>query len=202
MKISILASIFVFMLFVYLSIKRQSRAAAKQNDAFWEREARANSVRRKSLDNLLYIMIPLEKFPTHLLHENPTVLDCIDTVESLTDKKIVNLTGWSNTDLKLAYGAANINILSEYDHNYTLLATTLQKWADELLKANYTDEAAVLMQFAVSTLTDVGRTYYLLADYYASTGKWEQINDLIKTAEGLRSSNKTTILRRLQEKSI
>ena len=202
MKITILASSFVLMLFVYLMAKRQNRLSDKQNASFWEREARANSVRRKPLDNLHYIMIPLEKFPTHLLRDNPAVLDYIDTVESLTDKKIVNLTGWSNTDLKLEYGAANINILSEYDHNYTLLMTTLQKWADELLKANYKDEAAVLMQFSVSTLTDIGRTYYLLADYYASKGKWEQIDDLIRTAEGLRSSTKTTILRHLREKNI
>ena len=126
-------------------------------------------------------------------------MDCINILENLTAQKIVNLTGWSNTELKLEYGTANITALSEYDQNYTLLVRTLQKWADALLEAGHGAEASVLMQFAVSTQTDVSRTYYKLADYWISRGEAFRLDQLIHAAEALRSSNRDSILRHLRE---
>lgn len=198
MNFGLLASFIVFSLFISLEIKRHSKKAKNSEENFWARESQANSVRRKSLDDLNYIKIPLETFPMHLLNDNPEVIDCIDTIKSLADRKIVNLTGWSNTDLKLEYGTANITLLSEYDQNYTLLVRTLQKWADALTEAGYQLEACALMKFAVSTQTDVSRTYYQLADYWFSRGEAFRIPQLIQTAEGLRSSNRDTIIRHLK----
>lgn len=199
MNIGFLASFITFSLLVYYNIKKWSRKSRRLESDFWARESAANSVRRKSLEGLPYIKIPLESFPTHLLNDNSEVLECIEIMESLSDQKIVNLTGWSNTDLKLEYGTANITALSEYDQNYTLLARTLQQWADVLADAGYLEEAAVLMKFAVSTNTDVSRTYYQLADYWASKKEWGQIQQLLHTAEGLRSSNRAAIVRHLKE---
>ncbi len=127
MNIGFLASFITFCLIVTHNIKKQARNGRKQEKSFWARESEANSVRRKPLDGLPYIKIPLESFPTHLLNADATVLECIEVIESLTSEKILNLTGWTNTDLKLEYGAANITALSEYDQNYTLLVRTLQK---------------------------------------------------------------------------
>lgn len=200
MNYGFLASFIVFAILFYFNTKRHSNERHDEEKAFWARESKANSVRRKSLDGLKYIRIPVEDFPTHLLSENTSVADCIEIVKSLAALKVVNLTGWSNTDLKLEYGAANITELSEYDQNYTLLASTLQKWADLLIEAGYMKEAAVLMEFAVSTETDVSRTYYQLADYWISQGESFQIEHLIRTAEGLRSVNRDAILRHLHEK--
>lgn len=199
MNIGFLASFITFSLIVYYNVKKQSRSGRRQEKSFWTREAEANSVRRKPLDGLIYIKIPLESFPTHLLNEDETVLECIETIESLTAEKIVNLTGWSNTDLKLEYGAPNITALSEYDQNYTLLVRTLQKWADVLTEAGYKDEAVILMEFAVSTNTDISRTYYQLADYWAARGRGDKIEQMMRTAQGLRSSNKDAILRHLKQ---
>lgn len=190
----------LFTIIISYNIKKQARRETRNEKNFWARESQANSVRRKPLDGLRYIHIPLEQFPTHLLNDNATVLECIETLETLTSQKIVNLTGWSNTDLKLEYGAANITALSEYDQNYTLLVRTLQKWADELIASGYEKEASTIMEFAVSTSTDVSSTYYRLADYWISQGLDFQVERLIHTAEGLRSANRNAILRHLKEK--
>lgn len=199
MKIGFLASFITFVLLVSYNIRRYTKSSRRQEKDFWAREAEANAVRRKPLDSLIYIKIPLESFPTHLLNEDAEVLECIEILQSLTSQKIVNLTGWSNTDLKLEYGAPNITALSEYDQNYTLLVRTLQKWADALSEAGYPDEAVVLMEFAVSTNTDISRTYYQLADYWAARGRGDKIQQMMRTAQGLRSSNKDTILRHLKQ---
>lgn len=199
MNLTFLASLIAFMLILSVVIKRQNKRTRKQEESFWAREARANSVRRKSLDGLNYIKIPLESFPTHILQNDADVLECISTLEALTSQKIVNLTGYTNTDLKLEYGTANITVLTEYDQNYTILVRTLQKWADILLETGYVDEASVLMEFAVSTGTDISRTYYELADYWISQGERFQAERLIAMAGNLRSSNKDKIVKHLQE---
>ncbi len=196
MTFLLLASAIIIIL-ISFNVKRQKKIKALKEDAFWAREHRANSVRRKSLDGLNYISIPLENFPTHVLQQDEVVSECIELLESLTSQKIVNLTGYSNTDLKLEYGTANITLLSEYDQNYTLLVRTLQKWADVLIETGYMEEASVLMEYAVSIGTDVSRTYYELAKYWDYQGEREQIRRLKKQAEAIRSSNGRIIRRHL-----
>lgn len=200
MNIGFLGAFITFAILISYNIKKNNRNGRRDEKDFWARETRANSIRRKPIDKLHYIIIPLEQLPTHVLNDNATVLECIETLETLTSQKIVNFTGWTNTDLKLEYGTANITALSEYDQNYTLLVRTLQKWADELIAAGFRKEAAVIMEFAVSTNTDVSSTYYQLADYWASRGERFRIEQLIRTAEGLRSSSRNTIIRHLKEK--
>lgn len=199
MNLLFLASFIAFCLFVTVYIKKQTKNSKKTDEEFWNREFLANSVRRKSLDGLKYITIPLETFPTHLLNENADVLECISVLEALTSRKIVNLTGWSNTDLKLEYGTANINLLTEYDQNYTVLVRTLQKWADLLTEAGYKKEAIPLLEFAIMTGTDVSRTYYLLAEYYVSAGQYKDIDRLRQVAGNLRSANRDIIVKHLRE---
>lgn len=202
MNLAFLASFIALIIVISVSIKRQGKSHKQIEAEFWARENRANFVRNKPLDDLNYINIPLESFPTHVLNEDPVVLECIDIIVSLTSQKIVNLTGWSNTDLKLEYGTGNISILSEYDQNYTVLVRTLQKWADALIGAGHWDDAVTLMEFAVKTGTDVGRTYYRLADYWNTRGEWEQVNRLIHSAEQLHSAHKNTIIKNLKTRSL
>ena len=77
---------------------------------------------------------------------------------------------------------------------------TLQKWSDILLDTGYVEKAAILLQFAVSTGTDVCRTYEELADYWISRGEPEKLDYLIARADALNTSTKVTILRKLREK--
>ena len=199
MTLALLTSAIVMVFLISHNIKRQRRSKSRSAENFWARERRANSVRRKPLDGLKYITVPLETFPTHLLQEDSTVSECIETLETLTSRKIVNLTGYTNTDLKLEYGAANLTLLSEYDQNYTVLVRTLQKWADALIASDHWEEACTLMEFAVSTGSDVGATYYKLAEHYASEGKTEQIRRLKGLAGSLHSSSREIILRHLDK---
>ena len=200
MILGFLASFIGMAIIISVFAKGMSKKSAQQEKNFWIREAKANNVRRKSLDNLDYIHIPLETFPMELLREHPAISECMDIIKSLSEQKIVNLTGWSNTDLKLEYGTANLPILSEYDQNFTLLVRTLQKWADALTEAGYMEDAIPLMEFAVKAGSDISRTYYQLADYRLSRGENTYVEQLIRAAESLPSSNKDTIIRNLKDK--
>lgn len=199
MKYYILASLILF----GLIIRHNSRKGRKQNEqnekSFWQREEEANNVRRKPLDDLEYITLPLEEFPVSILSEDEKVKNCVETIQKLATQKIVNLTGYTNTDLKLMYGTANITPLTEYDQNYTLLVRTLQEWANLLYEASYLEEAQTLLEFAVSTHTDISKTYYLLAEIYSKNLDFSKIESLTEAVKELKSLNKNTILRTLQE---
>ena len=166
---------------------------------FWNREARANSTRKKSLDNLPYITIPFKALPMDTMKENEKIAEIHTRLQDLSSQKIVNFTGYTNTDLKLEYGTANITCLSEYDQNYTLLARTLQEWAEYLYAAGFTDDARTVLEFAITTRTDVSRSYYLLADIYDDTNEPGKKAALLDTAQSLKSAMKNAIVRTLQQ---
>ena len=111
MKLYILASLIILGLVIRRASKKQKKEKETENRAFWEREHLANTVRRKSLDGLNYIKIPLESLPVEVMPEDTTVQECLHTLYSLANQSIVNLTGYSNTDLKLEYGTANLSLL-------------------------------------------------------------------------------------------
>ena len=99
----------------------------------------------------------------------------------------------------MQYGAPNLPVLIDYDQNYTILARTLQKWASLLYQSGYTEEAKTILEFAVSTKTDVSASYAILSDIYRKNGQTQKIESLVQIAEGLHSAMKPSIVRILKE---
>lgn len=201
MKFYVLASLIVFILVIAHNVRKSGKIQAARERSFWERERLANETRRKPLDDLNYISIPLDRLPMHVMEQEEQTAECLRIIRELSAEPIVNLTGITNTDLKLEYGAANINVLTQYDQNYTLLAGALQKWAELLYGAGYVDEARQILEFAVETHTDVSRCYDLLSDIYLQNGESHKLAWLEETAETLNSLSREGILRRLREKT-
>lgn len=201
MNFFIFASTLLLAAAIAIASSKSKKTAAAMEQDFWQRERAANSTRRKSLDDLPYIKLPLEIFPMELLPDVPKVEDYRQIILSLKDLPIVNFTGISNTELKLRYGAPNIDLLTSYDQNYTLLARTIQQWAQALYEDGFSREACQLLEFAVSTGTDVSATYRLLCRIYQEQGTPEKIQDLYPVAESLNSAMQKTIVRILQESS-
>lgn len=199
MKMPFFASFIIFLIWLAYEIAKARRGSAALEESFWEKEARANQTRRKSLDNLNYITIPLDYLPTEILKDNEKVKEYSNLLLSLSESPIVNFSGLSNTDLKLEYGVANITLLMQYDQNYTILARTLQQWAELLYQENYRTEAQHLLEFAISTDTDVSGTYRLLAQIYCEENDSDKINALLARAENLKSGSKNIIVRALKE---
>lgn len=200
MNLIIFASFIIFTSILSMTIRRHNRTEKKQQEQFWEREQRANQVRRKPLDDLDYVTIPLDTLPTDVMAQDVIVRDCLDTLASLSREKMVNLAGYTNTDLKLTYGTANITALSQYDQNFTLLAQTLQKWAEALHSAGYVAETRQVLECAVLTIrSDAGTSYRLLASLYDQDGEQEKVAALYDAALALTSPSGKTIARTLRE---
>lgn len=199
MNFLIIASTLILAAAIAIASSKSRKTAAAMEQEFWQRERAANSTRRKPLDDLNYIKLPMEIFPMELLQDIPKVEDYRQIILSLNEQPIVNFTGLTNTELKLRYGAPNITQLTVYDQNYTLLARTLQQWAQALYDNGFSKEACQLLEFAVSTNTDVSATYRLLCRIYQENGTPEKIEALYPVARSLTSAMQKPIVRILQE---
>lgn len=194
------ASFIIIIALLAYKRKKASVAKEKTEESFWKREAEANLVSRKSLDDLDYINVPFDTLPFDALADDPKIADCHRIIKTYDNKKTVNLTGFTNTDLKLKYGTLNIHLLTEYDANFTKLVSTLNTWAVCLKNNDCHEEAKTIFEYAVSIKSDVSQTYRELSAYYVASGDKDKISHLITVADGLRSLMKNTIVKDLQEK--
>ena len=200
MKFPFLASLIILAIILKTGIKRSNKSMEEANENFWKREHDANFVRKKPLDNLVYLTIPEHFLSLPVPEEDSRARDALDMLKHLSGEKIVNLTGITNTDLKLTYGTANISVLTKYDQNYTRLAHALQQIAASLAGNSHTKEAQEVLEYAVSTKTDISATYLLLADLYIKDNQPEKINALIEKVSALDSLMVPSIVRNLKSK--
>ncbi len=199
MKFPFFASFIIFIGVFWICQRRNQRASDKSLKSYLNREHLANETRKKSLDQLDYI-----KIPTSLLEaENPSqdakLTELLDQLQTLSTLTIVNLTGLSNTDLKLAYGPANLPKLTEYDLHYTKLARTLNAIGLCYLAENNLTLAQSFLEYAVETGSDIRATFHGLATIYTSQGKPEQLKTLMEKAKALAPLSSSIIVRMLQE---
>lgn len=116
----------------------------------------------------------------------------------LANTQIVNLNGISNTELRLAYGTANLEPLSLYDQNFTSLIRALQKWGTLLASAGKPTDAITVLSYSVTIGSDIAGTYALLARLYKDRGEFDKIGELKASAEKLNTLMKPSILRDLE----
>ncbi len=198
MKIPFLASIIVFCIWLAYEIRKHNKKDKKIIDSFWEKEHKANNTRAKSLDGLNYIQIP-EKIYAALPVPIPAELDdCSKMLQHLKENKIVNLSHITNTDLKLKYGASNLDTLSEYDQNYITLLRVLQTLSEYHSEKGNAETTRLLLEFAVEIQSDNISTYKMLAEIYCTAGEDHKLDYLISAASLLPGLTRKPILRYLK----
>ncbi|MCR5515360.1 MAG: hypothetical protein K6F41_02795 [Lachnospira sp.] len=205
----LLPYIFVMIVIFNFLLRRGSNKQEQRTKAFWDKESKANLTRKQDISKLNYITIPnnlpqLNEGDTQFdlaVSENKTLMRRFEELESLREKKILNLSSISNTDLKMEYGAANLTELSSYDDNYTTLIKNLSTIGHELINLGFKDKAAIYLETGIELGTDIKSNYYDLASLYIETNNDEKLAYLIKKAEELESINKEVIIEQLQEMS-
>lgn len=188
----ILPYFIIIIVLLQLCLRKNSKKYTKNNEDFWEKESQANSVRKKDISSLDYITIPEDLLLPKT--ENSRILKEWNNIQELKTKKILNLTGYSNTDLKLEFGAANLTILTDCDNHFTALAKSVSKIGELLMQEGFTTEAVSFLEFGIQIKTDISTNYTLLAQHYADCGSPEKIDLLIAQATQLKSLMKDSII--------
>lgn len=175
--------------------KRKSDSTMrKASENFWAKEREANMTRRKDISKLPYITIPYETLPLDALPESEDYNAAVRQLQSLAGRQILDLSGQTNTDLKLAYGAANLPVLMECDQNYLVLIRTLSRMASLLTDAGKDDAAVTVLCFAIESGSTIRSDYEQLASIYAKRRDYLRLDALISQAEGLDTPTKSALL--------
>ena len=111
---------------------------------------------------------------------------------------MLNLSGITNTELKLEYGAANLDELSAHDANFTEFVSAVNIYAQELLADGQKNTAKGLLELAVSYHADAISIYTTLADLYKQDGQATQIQNLIASAEEINTLARSIIVEKLR----
>ncbi len=212
---------FIILIIVFQLYLRKNSKKDKFSEArYWERERKANNVRKQDIENLDYISVP-DNLPdvTYGLTDTAdtsnssnnscgqftgtsdkfcAALSAYHEIMSLKGQRILNLTGLSNTDLKLKYGPANLALLSSYDENYTKLVRSLHTCGKYFMETGNTADGLKYLEFAIKCQTDISATYTILAEYYHNHNEYEKIALLADTASKLNSMSKDVIESKLK----
>ena len=191
-----LLCVIVFLIWLNYEIRKANHTQKQNDDVFLERERKANFARPADISNLEYISVPVDKLPFSETAD-ATLNEIQDKILALSKKKILNLTGYSNTDLKLTYGPSNLPALSDCDYNFTLLARTLQQWAEYLYNQQEIEKTKIILEYAISCKTDVSKSYILLASIYQEEGNYTKIKELKEIADSLHTLMKDHIIEEL-----
>lgn len=127
----VLITFILFLAYYAYRRKQIDKVNTQKESDFWQRENDANSTRKQDITNLDYIQIPVDTFPIGA-YPNEGYEETEQQLLALSEQNILNLTGISNTDLKLQYGVSNLAILSDCDERFTTLVRLLTDYAKAL----------------------------------------------------------------------
>lgn len=198
MLFPILGIVLVGMIALALRYRYLNKKMDNDNDAFYERERKANATPKKDISNLTYIKVPLEKFPIGQI-EDEEIKVIEDKLVALSEKDILNLVGKTNTDLKEEYGVPNFDKLQEVGENFNELTVTLVEYSNELMLRNMLDEAISVLEYGIAIKTDVSKNYTLLGDCYKQKNQPRKIKVLREQAERYDGIMRESIIRHLDE---
>lgn len=195
----VLAIMMLVIAIMAINRRRSDQKQADVNQTFLERESAANATRKKDISVLEYVKIPVNLLePTNPEFSN-LCLSELNEIRRLSSERLLNLTIYSNTDLKLMYGPQNLDDLSMYDTNFTNLELAITALTRKCIDAGLTSEAVPYLKFAIEYKTTNSQIYTMLGDIYSKQGETEKIQALI---DGLSDQNflmKKTIVEKLSQ---
>ncbi len=190
-------TVFIILLIAY-HIRRTTltRRREKREEEFWAREKEAENAPAKDLASLEYIRIPLERFSFGVVDDDELMM-LEEELKALSQKPLLNLDGMTNTDVRLDYGAANFDAVTQMGEDFDRLIVVLCDYAKGLIEAEREDLAVRVLEYGVEIGTDISANYTLLGECYRQMGQEEQLAKLKEKVEALQLPLKESIIRQL-----
>ena len=198
MGFPILPFFLIFLIWLAIRIKTLDAKQEQQEKEFWAKEKAAQITPAKDISNLRYITIPIEKFPLNFSNDEK-VIEIETQLKELSTHKLLNLSGVSNTDLKLTYGTSNFETMSQIGEDFDKACILLNSYAKALVDAGMENDAVNVLEFAIGIGTDISESYIMLSDCYK---KRSQIEKLSFLRERILNSNlllKNSILNKIDD---
>lgn len=190
--------IIILILWIRHQVTKTKNTAQGKSEAFWKRESEANFTRNKPLDSVEFIELPIDQFP-FIDSKDTKLKELQDTLISLSQEKIANLSEYTNTDLKLAYGTGNFAFLSTCDERYILLMRTLTQLGTYHYEHENFSHAIAYYEYAVTCKSENSNIYTNLALSYLKTNQLTKIEELKETIRQSNFQRKDSTLSKLEQ---
>ena len=181
MRLILLPSILMLFWVLHHNLRKNNSPDPKNINTYLANEDRANATRKQDISDLPYIQVPLETFPFDITlkdeKKQSQIAEFQKTITNLSELRMLNLIGVSNTELKSSYGPANLEILTACDQNYSRYIRTLWLFADCIYE-EYPEKAVSILEYCLKIGTDISGTYDLLGRYYLCHGDEEKFHTL------------------------
>lgn len=186
----------VFIIWARVKLKQNKSVISESDKQYWERETKANFARKRDISTLTCFIPDLSRIPfSENTDEKETTLS--EELKTYAGGKMMNLSGYSNTDLKEMYGAANLDELSEYDQRFQLFLRALSDLGNHLFEMKDYARAKSIFEYSVEIGSDISTVYTNLGIIYAKAGQTEKIDDLLRLVEHSDFALKTSIIKKL-----
>lgn len=189
--------VLLFVVWIFYERSKNNRVNNHQSDTFWNKELSSHTTRKKDISSLNLITVPMECLPFEK-SSDPELSFIQEEIKKLGEQPIINLTGITNTDLRLNYGAPNFDMLSNADNNYIKLVRSLYKWGQLLYNTGQKEKSVIVLQFGIECSTEISANYTLLASIYAEQNQSKEIEKLIEKAQQLNTMTKASLIAELQ----
>lgn len=192
-----LVTFIVFIIWFRVKMKRNNSTISEENVTFWERERQSNFVRKKDISHLELLTVDLSQLP---FIDNPDEREeeLTATVRKYADTRMMNLSGFSNTDLKEQYGTGNLDELTQWDQNFMYFIRSLNQWGVYLCKIKDYARSKVVMEYSVSIGSDISTVYTTLGEIYAREDNLAGIDGLIEQVAASDFLLKDAIIKKLK----
>lgn len=181
MKLLFLPAIIILGWVIQHNIKKNREPDKESVSSYLKRDADANFARKKDISALPYIQIPFNRLPLDITLKNANMQSKIEeyqkNIYELGEKKMLNLTGISNIELKESYGPANLELLTIYEGNYSRYIRTLSLYAGCIYE-EYPAQAVQICEYCIEIGTDISATYALLGEHYLTHGNRDAFQHL------------------------
>ncbi len=111
---------------------------------------------------------------------------------------MLNLTGYTNTDLKEQYGAGNLDELTDWDQNFMYFIRALSQWGAYLYQKKDYARTKAVMEYSIEIGSDISAVYTTLGEIYAREHDWEKVDGLISLVDDSDFALKESILKKLK----
>lgn len=180
----ILACVLTFVIILAVVYKRLDQKQKKTMDDFWERERNASVTPATNLEEIEYLEVPIHKFAFGTLEDEQTK-ELENRLTELSKKRLLNLTGKTNTEIKETYGSPNFGALQEIGENFDAFSIALCEYGSHLVAHEKFEEAIGVFEYGLLIKTDISKNYTLLGDCYKALGQMRRIETLREQVEPL-----------------
>lgn len=175
---SIFICFLIFCAWIHYERRKSTREYERRSREFWDREDEANHTKNKDISDLPLIAPDAERIPMPET-DDENICYYQEKVKNSLTKPMMDLSAYTNTDLKLAYGTGNFKTLSEYDENFNVFLMNLSNLGKAYRTAGMLSESAGAYEQCLAAGSDKSTDYKSLAYAYAMTGNRGKLEELI-----------------------